>query len=115
MNPNKPEPPPEPGTGVPIWNLVIADVELRHPDTPARARFVEMARERDRHGRAHYGTPLTAKNGRNPMRDAIQESADKVVYLMQAVEEGYPVEAYYRREVADCMALIAILDQFHTP
>lgn len=74
---NQPEPPPRRTEGRPIWELVIED-----------------ATERDRAGRAKYGTPLQAFNGRRPLVDAYQESLDLVVYLRQAIEEGrqlYPM------------------------
>lgn len=54
----------------PIWELVIADM-----------------RERDRVGRARYGTPLQANNGRDPLIDAYQEALDLAVYLRQAIAE----------------------------
>lgn len=54
----------------PIWELVIEDM-----------------RERDNVGRARYGTPLQAHNGRDPLIDAYQEALDLVVYLRQFIEE----------------------------
>jgi hypothetical protein len=64
------QPAPEPTAGVPIWELVIADMQ-----------------ERDQVGRERYGTPLQAHNGRDPLVDAYQEALDLVVYLRQAIEE----------------------------
>lgn len=64
------QPPPKSRTGVPIWDLVIADMV-----------------ERDRVGRERYGTPLQAHNGRDAMQDAYFEALDLVVYLRQALEE----------------------------
>jgi hypothetical protein len=109
---NTPEPPPIKTEGPAIWPLVVADVTSRLPAGLIRDRFVAFAEARDRLGRAKYGTSLQAHNGRNPLADAIQESGDKIAYLAQAVEEGYPVAEYYRREIADCMSLIAIHEQF---
>ena len=43
--------------------------------------------ERDRVGRARYGMPLRAGNGRDALVDAYQEALDLAVYLRQAVEE----------------------------
>ena len=42
---------------------------------------------RDNVGRAKYGTPLQAFNGRNAIVDAYQEALDLVVYLRQVIEE----------------------------
>lgn len=64
------EPPPVANDSTPIWELVIADM-----------------RERDATGRARYGTPLQAHNGRDALVDAYQEALDLVVYLRQAIEE----------------------------
>jgi hypothetical protein len=54
----------------PIWELVIEDISAR-----------------DQAGRAKYGTPLQAHNGRDAMIDAYQEALDLVVYLRQVIEE----------------------------
>ena len=53
-----------------LWSLVIADMQAR-----------------DDFGRAKYGTPLQAFNGRDALVDAYQEALDKVVYLRQAIIE----------------------------
>ena len=67
---NVPEPPPQRNDGVPIWELVVKDMQAR-----------------DYVGRARYGTPLQADNGRNPLVDAYQEALDLAVYLRQAIAE----------------------------
>lgn len=109
---NTTQPAPVKNTRAAIWPLVIVDVTSRLPAGPVRDLFVAFVKERDQMGRAKYGMPLQPWNGRNPLVDAIQESGDKIAYLAQALEEGYPVEEYYRREIADCMSLIAIHQQF---
>lgn len=76
-SPNKPEPPPAPNDRRPVWELVVEDMK-----------------ERDRVGRAKYGTPLQPFNGRDPLIDAYQEALDLAVYLRQAIEEKYaPIAA----------------------
>lgn len=70
-NLNTPEPAPKPNGSRPIWDLVIEDMKAR-----------------DAAGRAKYGVPLQAHNGRNPLVDAYQEGLDQVAYLRQAIEEG---------------------------
>jgi hypothetical protein len=64
------QPPPIPNAEVPVWDLVIADMQ-----------------ERDRVGRARYGTPLQAHNGRDAISDAYAEALDLTVYLRQAIVE----------------------------
>lgn len=67
---NRAEAPPVPNDSRPIWELVIEDM-----------------RQRDEAGRAKYGTPLQANNGRDALIDAYQEALDLCVYLRQAIEE----------------------------
>lgn len=65
-----PQPPPQAVDGVSCWELVIKDMA-----------------ERDSFGRAKYGHPLRAFNGRKPLIDAYQEVLDLAVYLRQEIEE----------------------------
>lgn len=84
----RPEPPPRRTDGPAIWEMLIADMSAR-----------------DQAGRAKYGTPLQAFNGRNPLVDAFQELMDLLVYLRQAIEEGrqlYPMP-HHAREVAQAL------------
>jgi hypothetical protein len=67
---NAPEPPPTPTDSRPVWELVVEDM-----------------RARDMAGRAKYGVPLQAGNGRNALVDAYQEALDLCVYLRQAIAE----------------------------
>lgn len=54
----------------PIWEIVIAEMK-----------------ERDQLGRERYGTPLQAFNGRDALRDAMEEALDLVAYLRMAIYE----------------------------
>lgn len=64
------QPPPVESDGPAVWPLVIGDMHAR-----------------DRIGRARYGTPLRAFNGRDALVDAYQEALDLAVYLRQAIAE----------------------------
>ena len=64
------QPPPKRTDGPPVWDLVIADMHAR-----------------DATGRARYGTPLQAFNGRRALVDAYQEILDLAVYVRQEIEE----------------------------
>lgn len=64
------EPPPVQNQERPTWELVVDDMQ-----------------ERDRVGRARYGTPLQAHNGRRQIVDAYQEALDLVVYLRCEIAE----------------------------
>lgn len=64
------QPPPITNSSQPIWELVIADMDVR-----------------DHVGRARYGMPLQAHNGRDALVDLYQELLDAVVYMRQVIEE----------------------------
>ena len=65
-----PQPSPADSPHPAVWPLVIADMA-----------------ERDRLGRARYGTPLRPHNGRDALVDAYQEALDLCAYLRQAIYE----------------------------
>lgn len=69
MNMNDDQPKPQ-GTGRPIADLVINDIE-----------------QRIQKGIETYGEPLTAFNGRDALIDAYQEALDLAIYLRQVIEE----------------------------
>jgi hypothetical protein len=88
---NTPEPNPQRTSNPPIWDMVLQDVPRilgRALDEEAVAALCGDMRERDAMGRAKYGMPLTAHNGRNALVDAYQEALDLSAYLRQVVEEG---------------------------
>lgn len=60
----------------PVWDSVIDDMQ-----------------ERDAIGCRKYGVPLQARNGRNALQDAYEESLDQSVYLKQAVIEKAAYDA----------------------
>lgn len=91
------QPPPVATTGPAIWPMVIADVRrmaTRTDDATVVAVVADMA-ERDAVGRARYGVPLQAHNGRDAAVDAYQEALDACVYLRQGIEEGRPLGRVY--------------------
>ena len=68
------QPPPTPNQSPPIWELVMQDMF-----------------ERNEFGKAKYGTPLQAHNGRNALKDAYEEVLDLAVYLKQKLVEEQDV------------------------
>jgi hypothetical protein len=84
------------------WTKPIANVDTTatravHDQPPPKAEdvskpavwplvIVDMC-ERDRVGRARYGTPLQPNNGRDALKDAYQEALDLAAYLRQAIYE----------------------------
>jgi len=82
-----PEPPPTPGEGD-VWQRVIDGL----PPGPVRDACID----RRAFGIAKYGTPLQAFNGRDWLKDLIQEFLDAVAYSQQGVMEGAKDAAYFR-------------------
>lgn len=64
------QPPPKANDSEPVWELVVKDMQRR-----------------DHFGRAKYGTPVQAGNGRDALQDAYEEILDAAVYLKQAIIE----------------------------
>lgn len=96
----QPEPPPTPGTGD-LWRDVIA----RTTDPVLRELYVARRAQ----GLARYGVPLQRDNGRDHLRDAVQEAVDLVVYLEAAQQPQLQAEAEgLARAVWDVLASDAV-------
>jgi len=96
----QPEPPPTPGTGD-LW----LDVIERTTDPVLRELYVARRAQ----GIARYGVPLQRDNGRNHLRDAVQEAVDLVVYLEAAEQRELQAEAEgLARAVWDVLASRAV-------
>lgn len=99
------EPPPSEGSGPPIVELVVADVD-KYRLSKIAAELADDLRVRAEVGRKKYGTLLMAYNGRDPIVDAYQEALDLVMYLRQAREEARGVgsvtvlQMYYEAALA---------------
>jgi len=73
-----PQPPPaNPPRGEPVWPLVITEAE----DGGEDPRLVALMRAREAQGRAKYGVPLSAHDGRNTALDALQGALDLIGHL----------------------------------
>ena len=72
----KRQPAPVPGEGD-VWAEVIADGERRGSIPP---RVLDLMRERRQVGIDRYGVPLQRGNGRDGMRDLLEELLDAVAY-----------------------------------
>ena len=84
------QPPPIATDRRPAWDIV--QVFMREmPRTNGYGHVHELVladmAERDKVGRARYGVPLTAGNGRDHLVDAYQELLDHVVYLAAWLDE----------------------------
>lgn len=75
------------GSAQEIWPLVVEDVSRELSDMATADAMIADMRERDKAGRARFGKPLCAHNGRNAFKDAYQQALCLVAYLRQAVEE----------------------------
>jgi len=107
--PNAPEQAPTANDSAPIWDLVIADaLDVTYPEGVLVLLVADM-RERDQIGRAKYGTPLQAHNGRRPLVDAYQEALDLCVYLRQAMLESEYGGAALRTQYGKALDLAVVL------
>lgn len=104
MTPTSPQPPPvNAPDAVAIWPLVRDDLQaLRSSDGALDARNLLLAdmHARDAFGRAKYGVPLTAQNGRDHLADALQEALDGLAYMraeLHGLREETPYRARLRR------------------
>lgn len=88
------QPPPTAGRGTPIYLLAMAECWSRRYFVLRR-----LIRDRAAFGRRKYDRDLRAHNGRDPIRDTIEELADGVMYLIQAEEEGHPRARLYLEAV----------------
>lgn len=86
------EPVPIKNDNEPIWEQVIKDYDKFTEDHFYKEEIFELMIERDQFGRKKHGVPLQAFNGRNPIRDLMQEMLDSSVYCKQAIQEGYDVD-----------------------
>lgn len=77
---NAPQPPPSNNTpdNPACWAALLADGGIE-------PWLLELIEERDAMGRAKYGMPLRAWNGRDAAADALQEALDLAVYLQQCM------------------------------
>lgn len=102
------EPPPQSGHGD-MWQQVIdryvGDYE---PDEPM-VRVLDIFRKRREMGLAKYGTPLQAGNGRNPLRDLLDETLDRIVYIEQSITEVPGRAASLRTEQDNDVELVEAL------
>lgn len=101
-----PQPPPaNPPRGPAVWPMVIEEAE----ETERDPRLIAMMRARDKQGRAKYGVPLCANDGRNTAMDALQEALDLIAYLRKRRAEGRSSPHYWQRNVSDIA--IALIDE----
>ena len=71
---HQPDPTPSEGD---VWAEVIADGERRGSIPP---RVLDLMRERRQVGIDRYGVPLQRGNGRDGLRDLLEELLDAVAY-----------------------------------
>lgn len=98
------QPPPQPGVGD-MWQQVI-DRCYADGTAPDIIAIFEKRREM---GLAKYKTPLQAGNGRNPLRDLLDETLDRIVYIEQAITEQPGRSASLRTEQDNDVELVEVL------
>jgi len=109
--------PPVPNDRPASWDLVVTRLEnksLSRPSGRSEADIdwlVFMMRARDDLGAKRYGVRLQSHNGRDSMRDSLEEALDLRVYL-ENVSQEHPESTEARMladEVTDlCLRLVAL-------
>ena len=81
------------GTGD-VQSLVIADLRAREArlKTGIYGRLADDVAARREIGVQRYGTPLQINNGRDVLRDLLDELVDGMVHARQAAMEGFGTE-----------------------
>ena len=91
------QPQPEPKNTSGMHDLVIADITQAWASTPSLigsdeekgiVGVIEELEARKKFGFDKYGTLLQANNGRNAVRDALDEALDLTVYIKQIITEA---------------------------
>jgi len=80
------QPLPKPGTGPSMHDLVIGDLGKAYGASAALAAAALL--DRKRLGLERYGQLLQANNGRDALRDLLEELQDASVYCRQVIEEN---------------------------
>lgn len=90
------QPKPEPREAPGMHDLAIADITqawarsdslIGSPEEKAIVGVILELEERRAFGLKKYGTLLQANNGRDSVRDALDEALDLIVYVRQILEE----------------------------
>lgn len=84
-------------------DLVIADLARWFPWAVASQEFMAG---RAKIGLERYGQPLQPNNGRDTRRDAKEEAADLVAYLMTLLREGDGVDVKYHMALQIYVGLV---------
>lgn len=82
------QPLPRPASGPVMHDLVRADLLKLPVHRLGAALLADDMDKRKQLGITRYGQPLRAHNGRDAVRDAVDEAADLLVYLRQGIEEA---------------------------
>jgi hypothetical protein len=92
-----PQPPPVNGPGPALWPIIISELG----DSETDELLATDMQARDDFGRAKYGVPLVASNGRDHLADAYQEALDFVVYLRAAFDKDAQ-DCHERTKIIPC-------------
>lgn len=82
-------------------HLVMGFGSCRIEDTK-RNQMIDLFRERKRYGLNKYGTVLQAENGRDFLRDALDEIVDCLAYVRMGLEEN-PLDHDLDRAYTSCI------------
>lgn len=90
-----------------MWAQIIARAE-QHGVRPS---LIERMRQRRQQGIENYGRPLAPHNGRDAVRDVMEESLDRLAFLEQLAEERPELQPVVGESQSDDLVLLTFLDQ----
>lgn len=109
------EPPPIPNANRSIHLLALSDIDESIPlDFGPKLRLIFEMQRRAQMGLEKYGVVLQAHNGRNALRDALDEILDLIVYLKQHCEENKTntyVPILYYETIRSALSLVSLMMQ----
>lgn len=101
------QPPPKKTDTPEVWPLIVADVrdgryDVVHPYW--RERLAVEMEARNAFGVEKYGMPVRVENGRDPLRDALEEALDLCCYTRQQCETTGRMDDWETHRMAVRMA-----------
>ncbi len=117
------QPKPTPQNTPGMHDLAIADIysaidksAIPESEMPAILGVIDELQERREFGLKKYGTLLQVGNGRNAVRDALDEALDLIVYMRLIITErgtiqGMNLDNMYRNTIEFAIALKYLLNR----
>lgn len=88
-----------------LADIYAGEAEAMPDEDPAGSVLLPLLEDRVARGERHYGVRLMTHNGRDAVRDALEEALDLILYLHQISLERHDPDAVSMRIRAEEIAL----------